>query len=433
MKRAVAFVLVVVLALSLVACSSDDQTSNIKSIVFNSNGYPVPDAEEIVYMDESNVYIFESMISNYVTVTYTDGSTEKVKDALANGHIQIADLDKYEIDYRAEPRLVETIIDRTENEHLPVGEALESFYRDENFLYYFPDQRCQYVIVHYKDGTEQNIKEAFRNDKITIAYLDWFGIKYEERLTSELPFDPSLLTSSFHRTLTLGALKELVRVHGENLTWRHFAGYICRQIGSGLFILDYPINDDYALWIGGSGPTEPPMYIYLISMKDHDNRIDVRTESIDAFLAGNESTADVPADFSFALTWNCYGVSSYDSETGKLIKTTDADNPDDYVTGYELQAWQRAYIYELISTLDANSYPDIYDPGNGLSEPSATLILTVRVNGAEKTIKAEHISLHYVSDNEKGQAFLDACTAISDLLTATKEWKALPDYENLYE
>lgn len=44
----------------------------------------------------------------------------------------------------------------------------------------------------------------------------------------------------------------------------------------------------------------------------------------------------VPEDFSFALTWNCYGVSSYDSQTGKLVKTTDATNPDDYVTYYQL-------------------------------------------------------------------------------------------------
>ena len=40
--------------------------------------------------------------------------------------------------------------------------------------------------------------------------------------------------------------------------------------------------------------------------------------------------------FSFSLVWNCYGVSSYDSETGRLIKTTDATNPEDYITHCEL-------------------------------------------------------------------------------------------------
>ena len=141
----------------------------------------------------------------------------------------------------------------------------------------------------------------------------------------------------------------------------------------------------------------------------------------------------VPDDFSFALTWNVFGISSYDSHTGKLVKTTDATNPDDYVTYYQLTDAEMEYVYGLILSLDVYSYPDIYDPGNGQSDPSATLILTVRVDDEEKTIKAEHISLFYVSGNEKGQLFLDTCRAISNLLTSTDEWKALPDYENLYE
>ena len=50
-----------------------------------------------------------------------------------------------------------------------------------------------------------------------------------------------------------------------------------------------------------------------------------------------------------------------------------------------------------------------------------------------KTVKAENISLSFVSEDEKGQAFLSVCEAISNRLTATEEWNALPDYENLYE
>ena len=70
-------------------------------------------------------------------------------------------------------------------------------------------------------------------------------------------------------------------------------------------------------------------------------------------------------EFSFSLTWGCYGVSSYDSKTGKLIKTTDATNPEDYVTDYQLTDEDKEYFYDLISLLDINSYPDEYDPDNG--------------------------------------------------------------------
>ncbi len=143
--------------------------------------------------------------------------------------------------------------------------------------------------------------------------------------------------------------------------------------------------------------------------------------------------AVVPEDFAFALTWNCYGISSYDSQTGKLVKTTDATTPDDYVTYYQLTDQDKEYIYNLIAPLDVNSYPEVYDPQNGMSKPSMTLILTVYGNGTQKTIKAENIALSFISEDEKGQAFLSVCEAICNRLTATEEWKALPDYEMVYE
>ena len=138
-------------------------------------------------------------------------------------------------------------------------------------------------------------------------------------------------------------------------------------------------------------------------------------------------------DFSFSLTWGVFGISSYDSHTGKLVKTTDATNPEDYITNYQLTDTQKRYIYSWIDMLDVCSYPDIYELQTPPSEPDATLILTVRVGDEEKTIKAEHVSLFFDAENEKEQMFFDTCNAISDLLEATDEWKALPDFENFYE
>ncbi|MCR4935635.1 MAG: zf-HC2 domain-containing protein [Oscillospiraceae bacterium] len=145
------------------------------------------------------------------------------------------------------------------------------------------------------------------------------------------------------------------------------------------------------------------------------------------------SDAAVPADFSFALTWGAYGISSYDSATGKLVKTTDASHPEDYVTYHTLTEEESERIFDLIAALNVFSYPTEYDPGNGSSEPSITLILTVRFGGETRTIRAENISLSMTSNDEKGQAFLNVCREISDMLTETPEWAALPDYERLYD
>lgn len=136
----------------------------------------------------------------------------------------------------------------------------------------------------------------------------------------------------------------------------------------------------------------------------------------------------VPDDFYIALTWNVNGTSSYDSKTGKLVKTTYAEKPEDYVTDYRLSDEDQAYIFDLIWSLDVDSYPDVYDPHNGVkSSPSMTLILTVGMNGREKTITSKNIDISFVSEDEKAQRFLSVCKAIRDRLMATEEWKALPE------
>ena len=144
---------------------------------------------------------------------------------------------------------------------------------------------------------------------------------------------------------------------------------------------------------------------------------------------------DVPENLSFSLTWNTYGISSYDSATGKLVKTTDATNPEDYITTLQLDGTQLFAIWELLWELDIETYPDEYNPhGNGLaSKPSMTLILTLRDGDKVKTVRAENIALSYESDDPKGQKFLDTCKGIRDILTATEEWKSLPEYEFFYD
>ena len=153
--------------------------------------------------------------------------------------------------------------------------------------------------------------------------------------------------------------------------------------------------------------------------------------------SGNESDSegvDSIDSFSFSLTWGCYGISSYDSETGKLVKTTDATKPEDYVTTYQLTTEQKQKIYDLIMNLNVTDYPDTYNPHrNGLaSSPSMTLILSVKTDTVQKTITAEDIAYTYTADNSKGKKFLNVCKAIQDILTSTEEWKSLPEYEITY-
>ena len=154
---------------------------------------------------------------------------------------------------------------------------------------------------------------------------------------------------------------------------------------------------------------------------------------LSACQSGKTSKASLDS-FRFFLTWNCYGDSSYDSESGKLIKQKAATNPEEYTTIYHLTDEQKQKIYDLITELDVNSYPDKYDPYEGevYSTPSMTLILTVKTDTIEKTIRAENIALAEKAGNKKGQKFLDVCEEISTILVSTDAWEALPEYEFLY-
>ncbi len=155
---------------------------------------------------------------------------------------------------------------------------------------------------------------------------------------------------------------------------------------------------------------------------------------VSAVIIGTVAFNNGKERLEFSLTWDCYGISSYDSKSGTLIKTNDATDPEDYRTTCFLSEDKLEYIGELIEELDITSYPDEYNPHNNtmVSEPSMNLILSVNTSGIKKTVRAEDIALVYYADNEKGQKFLDVCSEIKNILTDTDEWRALPDYEFYY-
>ena len=143
-------------------------------------------------------------------------------------------------------------------------------------------------------------------------------------------------------------------------------------------------------------------------------------------------------DFAFSLVWGCYGIRSYDSATGKLVKTSHATHPENYVTTLYLDEEQMREIYALIESIDLDSYPDEYDPHltedgqTTMSKPSMDLILTVEKDNVKKQVACRETSLGYTSLVGKGNDFLQVCKKIRDILMETEEWKALPDYEFLY-
>ena len=155
------------------------------------------------------------------------------------------------------------------------------------------------------------------------------------------------------------------------------------------------------------------------------------------------SDIELPKDFSFSITWGTYGISSYDSRSGKLVKTNDATDVSKYTTYVKMSKSELQTVYRcLFSEIDITKYPESYDPFNApdaetrlMSEPNQTIIISVTANGSTKIVKCEkiaHAGLDYCYCDE-AKAFLTAERKIVDLITSFPEWEAFPDYEFFYD
>ena len=146
----------------------------------------------------------------------------------------------------------------------------------------------------------------------------------------------------------------------------------------------------------------------------------------------------VPEDFAFSITWNVYGISSYDSKTGTLVKTWDATHPEDYITTLQLTEDELKSVYiKLTRDIDLYSFTEKYNPfRRGYdSRPTQTIIVSIEENGKSKTVTCENIAFgdEKWMKNKKARNFMRVKNEIVDIITDTDEWKALPDYEFGYD
>ncbi len=83
--------------------------------------------------------------------------------------------------------------------------------------------------------------------------------------------------------LTMDKVLELAQ-KGAELSWADLEGYAHTDVGSGLFCLHFPIDDQFALLMGGADLDSPPMYVRLMSAQDQSLYIDIREEDVQRFI-----------------------------------------------------------------------------------------------------------------------------------------------------
>lgn len=136
------------------------------------------------------------------------------------------------------------------------------------------------------------------------------------------PSNPPL-TEPKGEKLTLEKIKELAKI-GEALSWSDFGQYDHEDIGSGLYIYRYDIDEHYILLIGGGNTRTAPEYIRLVLKADNSEFIDIRTENIDAFInsqMGKDSNTSSPLSGVTMMVTK----SSDTSVTVRITNETDKD------------------------------------------------------------------------------------------------------------
>ena len=145
--------------------------------------------------------------------------------------------------------------------------------------------------------------------------------------------------------------------------------------------------------------------------------------------------------FGFAIGWGIYSDSTYDSRTGKLVKSGIQPDIADYTTTLVLSGEQLAAVKEILDRLDLASYPAVFTPYDDVAGTEMEMSIpyeTIKIvmYDGEKTLYACCDNICLGGSNvysEKTKAFLNAAREITRMITAAPEWQSLPELVNLYE
>ena len=86
-----------------------------------------------------------------------------------------------ELIYCGAPKIVSIVDTAKGRTDLAFAQALETIFETDTTVYYFGVIYSPYVIVHYADGTQEDVKTALQKGNCTISDLDRFGIGYMTR------------------------------------------------------------------------------------------------------------------------------------------------------------------------------------------------------------------------------------------------------------
>lgn len=171
------------------------------------------------------------------------------------------------------------------------------------------ENSIDYVFIQKKNG-DTILINFFTNGNIMSIFELNLVKRFDNETSSEIMFKKNLSLSD---VITLSDKKD-------KLTWSDFEEFRYVETGSGLYIRQYDIDEMFSLLIGGSGPDEEPMYIYLHASDAWDVQIDIRENDVEEFI--NEHKKN-PVVKNLSASWHCIPVGYNGNTYSKMMELGD--------------------------------------------------------------------------------------------------------------
>lgn len=223
--------------------------------------------------------------------------------------------------------------------------------------------------------------------------------------------------------LSWGELARIIRDKGTNLSWGDFAHLEHYDIGSGLYIWQIPIDQNYCVLIGGGNQDMDPMYVRLNKMSPEgmmtDEYLDLQEENADVqsfvnrFITNNEQELTWPYIPYISSVFPALPI-DIDLRYSDVEITVDSGTLYHRVGGYT-QISEQTYTYSFGETIywsphAGNSFEDITD--------SCTLGISIK-NAQDEVFASGKIFIQRIEQQE------DFSTVYSITLTEAPEWLQL--------
>lgn len=144
----------------------------------------------------------------------------------------------------------------------------------EGIEYFIHPSKTEDFYTYQECGTPIDLNTV-DSEQRQWAYMRWIQVGNDAVDGRKLTLDDVIMLSQ----------------KGDALTWSDFERYQGWEVGSGLYIMRYEIDELFDVLVGGI-PDKAPMYIYLRVHNEADDRIDIRIENVSTFIAAHRN--DVP-------------------------------------------------------------------------------------------------------------------------------------------